>query len=445
MTSSATSPTPILAAAVAAHGRVRVASVRFGRRRGKGRHHLRLPGEALRRVRLRGQRVLLHDQSAVWLLHLPDIWSAHPELLQRWAAIALHSERSTSAGGPRRQPRTGPGALTDLGRRGRSKGTSTTSAPIAASPMSTVAGSASRRTIASAIGPRAGETAGAAEPCRPRFSPSRSAAPGSAGALSSQPAQVAVRPALVVEAGDRLLADVAALGEADRALDDPGLGGHRLGAHLGAEARGAGLDPEDLGGLLADLDGAGVERARGRRVARRRRRTIRSTPTVGRDRRGTSDAAHVELALGVLRARRLDAGDLDGAAARSARGSPARRSRPRPRPRGRCCRSAGGAGRRGRGLGSRSSQKPPSARPQDPHVGLHVALAVEQRRVAALARLERLDVVGQLPLQVLGGVGPADQRACRARSGRAARTPRAAARYWASSSTVAASGSSDRF
>ena len=49
-------------------------------------------------------------------------------------------------------------------------------------------------------------------------------------------------------------------------------------------------------------------------------------------------------------------------------------------------------------------------RPQHPHVRLHVALAVEQRRVLALAGRQRLDVVGQLPLQVLGGVGPADQQ-----------------------------------
>ena len=44
---------------------------------------------------------------------------------------------------------------------------------------------------------------------------------------------------------------------------------------------------------------------------------------------------------------------------------------------------------------------------QDPHVALHLALAVEQRRVAALPRLERLDVVGQLSLQELGGLGAA--------------------------------------
>jgi len=39
-----------------------------------------------------------------------------------------------------------------------------------------------------------------------------------------------------------------------------------------------------------------------------------------------------------------------------------------------------------------------------------VALAVEQRRVLAVARLQRLDVAGQLTLQVLGAVGAADQK-----------------------------------
>src|SRR6185295_16190970 len=78
-------------------------------------------------------------------------------------------------------------------------------------------------------------------------------------AAESQPPQVAVGLALVVEAGDRLLADVAALGEADRLLDDAGLGGHRLGPHLGPEPGPAGLDPQDLRRLGGDLDGAGVE------------------------------------------------------------------------------------------------------------------------------------------------------------------------------------------
>ena len=51
----------------------------------------------------------------------------------------------------------------------------------------------------------------------------------------------------------------------------------------------------------------------------------------------------------------------------------------------------------------------PAAQPQDPHVGLHVPLAVEQGRITALVGSQGLDVVGQLALQELGGVGPLDE------------------------------------
>jgi hypothetical protein len=61
-----------------------------------------------------------------------------------------------------------------------------------------------------------------------------------------------------VEAGDRLLADVTALGEADGVLDDGGLGGHRGGVHLGTEAGDTGLDPDDLDRRGTDLDRAGI-------------------------------------------------------------------------------------------------------------------------------------------------------------------------------------------
>ena len=44
---------------------------------------------------------------------------------------------------------------------------------------------------------------------------------------------------------------------------------------------------------------------------------------------------------------------------------------------------------------------------QDPHVGEDPALRVQHRRVAALARLEREDVVRDLALEELGRVGPA--------------------------------------
>ena len=77
------------------------------------------------------------------------------------------------------------------------------------------------------------------------------------GPRRAQAAQVAVRLALVVQAGDRLLADVAALGEADGALVDARLLRDRLRRHLAPEARTALLDPDDLGGLGAHRGDAG--------------------------------------------------------------------------------------------------------------------------------------------------------------------------------------------
>ena len=78
-------------------------------------------------------------------------------------------------------------------------------------------GAASRRTSARAIGPWVGETQ--AEPTVPTsFSPRSDRVAVRRRLAQPQPAQVAVRLALVVQPGDGLLAHVAALGEAHRAL-----------------------------------------------------------------------------------------------------------------------------------------------------------------------------------------------------------------------------------
>ena len=247
-----------------------------------------------------------------------------------------------------------------------------------------------------------GGDAGAAEPADLLLAQPQARRPAAARPLSSSPRRSPVGTALVVEAGDRLLADVAALGEADRALDDAGLGGHRLGAHLGAEARRPGLDPHDLGGLGGDLDRAGARS--GRRADARRRLTaaIRSTPTsVPTARHSTPPTAVASQAFsgsaGVPAISTLR-GPIRERIARSAVRSAIATSRPivyifRWR------RAASSAS------GSVSSQISFGRGAQHPHVGLHVALAVQQRRVLALAGLERLDVVGQLPLQVLGRLG----------------------------------------
>ena len=247
-------------------------------------------------------------------------------------------------------------------------------------------------------------------------SPRRIASPVAHRGLEAQPAQVAVGLALVVEAGDRLLADVAALGEADGALVDAGLLGDRGRRHLAPEARAAGLHPEDLGRRLGDArhgfraSAAGVAALRsdargrsGRRRGRLRRRGISTPPTR-------------VLALGVLGRRAARAPDASLAAGpitdRSAQ-SPDASSISTSRPtlyirRWRIDRS----GRLGLGVEPDVAGR----EAQDPHVGLHVALAVEQRGVAAGLGLERLDVVGELALEELGRVGPAHQEH---RSGRA--------------------------
>ena len=216
---------------------------------------------------------------------------------------------------------------------------------------------------------------------------------------------MAVRLALVVEAGHGLLADVAALGEADRALVDPGLLGHRLRRHLRAEARPAGLDAEDLGGLDGCLGHAraGERLAHGAGVGVGHDQ-VEARVGGDRARHGAADRDHPVRVLGAAGRRRppprragpvterIDQGPLTSSISTS-----------RPIlyiPRWRAI--------AGRATASVSSQKPSSSRRSSAQVALHLPLAVEQRGVAALAGLERLDVVGELALEVLGGLGAAE-------------------------------------
>ena len=220
---------------------------------------------------------------------------------------------------------------------------------------------------------------------------------------------MAVRLAPVVQPGDRLLADVAALGEADRALVDPGLLGDRRRRHLAAEARPARLDPDDLGGRLVDRLGA----ARDERLERGARPRRAATQQVDAEVGGDGDAPRSPPTLGLRGGRaRAPAGPPSAISAaagpiteitRALVGDVLDRRR-----RGRSCTSSGGAGRRRR-RSPRCRSRSRRAVRSDAHVALHVALAVEQRRVAALAGRERLDVVGELALQVLGRLGAGDR------------------------------------
>jgi hypothetical protein len=62
-----------------------------------------------------------------------------------------------------------------------------------------------------------------------------------------------------VQPGDGLLADVAALGEADGALVEPRLLGDDRVVEVDAVARAPVLDPQDIRRRLVDLDGAAFD------------------------------------------------------------------------------------------------------------------------------------------------------------------------------------------
>jgi len=219
---------------------------------------------------------------------------------------------------------------------------------------------------------------------------------------------VAVRLALVVQPGDGLLADVATLGEADGALVDARLLRHRLGADLTSQPRSTGLDPRDLGGLRFDRGGARPEQVLAH-VVGGPGRDQQVDAAVGGDRKATRPGDQ-DLAMRVLRPGGDVAGELRGP--RPDQGE--QRLAVRPGLDGRVAAhlvhlqvpEEDVAGRR---LGV--DQQAVGGESQHPHVGADLALAVEERRVTALAGCERLDVVGELSLQELRPLAAADHQA----------------------------------
>ena len=230
---------------------------------------------------------------------------------------------------------------------------------------------------------------------------------------------------------DDLLPDVAALGQADRAILDPGFERNRVFGHVDAEARAAGLDAADVTASAADarrrhactkrpferdsLSSRGHDDVE---ASSHRRRRSRSTITgaasnveLARCHRAACDSSRVGdgrlmSAIAAARHRRatsrgprsVDANlrrglrpvlDLDVLAedehASSCRGRP-----PRPTP-------------------SRSTS---SASPslEHAHVGNHPALRGQVGRVAPGAGRERVDVVREETLQIGAPVRPREQQ-----------------------------------
>ena len=158
---------------------------------------------------------------------------------------------------------------------------------------------------------------------------------------------MAVRLALVVEPGDRLLTDVATLFEADGALVEARLLRDRRRRSISRPKRGRPVSTRsDLGGRLGSTRSAPAAISAAATSAPAVTGTIRSTPaSVATARQSVSAIRRV--ACRVLGAERRVRRSPRSSAARSARGSRARRRRHRPPRRGRSCtcRGDGGAGR----------------------------------------------------------------------------------------------------
>ena len=223
--------------------------------------------------------------------------------------------------------------------------------------------------------------------------------------------------ALVVHAGDRLLTDVAALREAHGALDDAGLAGQVLRRSCrrrsaGARARCARPRPPRRRPARRPRRAARCAAARGRS-----RRTSRSTPTSVRPRTAVAGQLRrtaCSAAGGGRRGVRRAATASPRARADHATGPRARRCGRRSRPGGRSCTSSARAATASSALGLGVEPQLLRAARSTRMSARMRALRVQQRRVAALAGLERQHVVGDLALEVLGRVRAASRRACRA-------------------------------
>ena len=204
------------------------------------------------------------------------------------------------------------------------------------------------------------------------------------------------------------------------ALGDPRLRRHRLRAHVESEPRPAGLDPNDLGCLLADLRGAGrpqqLLETRGLIGAREQ-----VDADVGGDRQHVG-AIPLPEALGVLGPQALEPGELEGSRS-DQRGDCPARSRPRPR------RHADAVGaqmlddaRAGPARDRSRSHRSPDAEAACPTGGVPCGRAAPRR---ALLSLER-PVSGELALQVPAASAPRTIRDVRSSPDKAPPLPQGA-------------------
>jgi len=207
-----------------------------------------------------------------------------------------------------------------------------------------------------------------------------------------------------VQAGDGLLADVAALGEAHGAVVEPGLLGDDRVVEVDAVARAAVLDPQHVGRGLVDLHGAVADQRRLHALG------VRAVADHVDSDVGADEQPEVAVHVGVL-------GGLGGLSPQS----------------GEVVRA--GADQREQALlqralvqlGVEADVEPPQGVEerlqrrslaqqqqlvgrrgdvQHAQVGEHLPLGRQQRRVAAGPGLERLDLVADLPVEERLGLGP---------------------------------------
>jgi hypothetical protein len=211
---------------------------------------------------------------------------------------------------------------------------------------------------------------------------------------------VAIGLAAVVQAGDGLLPDVAALREAHGALVEAGLLRDDRVVEVDAVARAAALDAQHLRGGLVDRHGAGVDEVVADALG-----VVAFAENVHADVR--ADQQHLGAAKEAGLVGVLGPVDLAGQRGRTRadQGQQAALERALVQLAVEAHLEAPQRVEQGLQRGALAEQQQLRAGVDHAQVGKHLALVREQRRVAPLAGFERLDVVGQLAVEERLGVG----------------------------------------